>query len=1195
MDLGSVVYSKCTEYPFINCYVLYMKLLIALCLSLLAWESICQAQDKRNALPQIVPKSPDVAVMETYGDVPVSESFGTANVSIPLMDIKVGNFTLPISLSYHKNGLKVDEVPSSAGDGWTLNYGGMISFHQNGINDFGTFGMFEGGNPGAVSVLMKYFRGHMAPFERSSYIEQVINGQIDGEFDSYSYNFLGQQGEYYYDTLMNAVTLPKSDLKIARAGNEIIITDNQNNSYYFGDIERANGYETSSVEYRYSFNDISAYYLSRIVTNENRTIRFKYKSYSYLISRSKYTIEHTQLSPNPSCASQGPGGYSYNEDIGVLLPDSIVFDQGAVKFVLSTEGREDIKTVSSTSFVPYLKGFYLVDRVGAKIKEFSLAQGYLGGNKRLKLSGITELNGSTTGKNWKFNYYENGDFPTFVSFAKDHWGYYNGHPNGTLIPEARYDQLVYGWKNYSVQYANRTANFNSVNGMLKQIIYPTGGSTAFEYEPNQVKVSSYSQILNLSPFFSVANSTYYEALAGAHTGLANGPVSGSFVIPAGADGAPIGKIQGFVNYGADGFEDPLYTFTGPDGEFGARKFLLVMGANYDATTHTSGTEVVTPIAPGTYTYSLIPGRTWNTATNSYFPLHLNFTVYLEKLSEPLPYLVGGVRVSRIITSDSIGTPPKYRRYLYADSLSQVEFRNIPYYMSQTDVGVAMSSGSTASCFQCGTRVTVFGDNVRATAGSHIEYSKVTVYDSSANGQLGKTENQYMLSTNEAGSYAEPYVAPINSSWRGGMLLNSKEYKYESSSFQVVRETQNVYEETDRQRLTNGIRVNYAYYCPVTIFTDRVYNTSLSTFFTKQFNLLQSKEYQYLPTESFVSETNYTISSLRHTLPTVVSMMDSKGGKLNTKTIYSFDYDTVNAIASAAKGIRNLKLKNVLVPVEQITYRTVNGVDYIMAANLTTYKEAVPLPDKIYKLKVLTPIPMSSYVQSNTAGGNFNMDARYELLYEFNSYDSNNQLTTATSVDGGPVSYLYDYYNAYPVAEVTNSQSSDIAYSSFEAQQKGNWTYVGIPIADNTAPTGNKVYNLALGAISKTGIQSARRYIVSYWTKSQNPFTISGTLAGYPVKGKTVNGWTFFMHKVSGITSISFPTSGLIDELRWYPEEARMSSYTYQLQIGVSDICDVNNNIVHYEYDYLGRLKVIRDQDGNILKQIDYQYQVPLTK
>jgi YD repeat-containing protein len=36
--------------------------------------------------------------------------------------------------------------------------------------------------------------------------------------------------------------------------------------------------------------------------------------------------------------------------------------------------------------------------------------------------------------------------------------------------------------------------------------------------------------------------------------------------------------------------------------------------------------------------------------------------------------------------------------------------------------------------------------------------------------------------------------------------------------------------------------------------------------------------------------------------------------------------------------------------------------------------------------------------------------------------------------------------------------------------------------------------------------------------------------------------------------------------------------------------DFNNRPTSYEYDSFGRLKIIRDKDGKILKNFDYQYQ-----
>jgi YD repeat-containing protein len=82
-----------------------------------------------------------------------------------------------------------------------------------------------------------------------------------------------------------------------------------------------------------------------------------------------------------------------------------------------------------------------------------------------------------------------------------------------------------------------------------------------------------------------------------------------------------------------------------------------------------------------------------------------------------------------------------------------------------------------------------------------------------------------------------------------------------------------------------------------------------------------------------------------------------------------------------------------------------------------------------------------------------------------------------------------------------------------------------------------------------------------------------------------------MYKISGASAIQISGSGLVDELRLYPKDAQMATYTYDPFIGISSQCDVSNKIIYYEYDPFGRLKLMRDLDRNILKTFDYKFQV----
>lgn len=59
--------------------------------------------------------------------------------------------------------------------------------------------------------------------------------------------------------------------------------------------------------------------------------------------------------------------------------------------------------------------------------------------------------------------------------------------------------------------------------------------------------------------------------------------------------------------------------------------------------------------------------------------------------------------------------------------------------------------------------------------------------------------------------------------------------------------------------------------------------------------------------------------------------------------------------------------------------------------------------------------------------------------------------------------------------------------------------------------------------------------------------------------------------------------------------ALVTTMTYTPEVGITSVTDPAGKISFYEYDGLNRLKVVRDQEGKVLKQYDYQFQVPVTR
>lgn len=78
-------------------------------------------------LPSVIPPTPQAAALARYGEYPVSHTTGIPDITIPLYEIDLGGYKLPISISYHASGFRPDDVATPVGLGWVLNAGGAVT------------------------------------------------------------------------------------------------------------------------------------------------------------------------------------------------------------------------------------------------------------------------------------------------------------------------------------------------------------------------------------------------------------------------------------------------------------------------------------------------------------------------------------------------------------------------------------------------------------------------------------------------------------------------------------------------------------------------------------------------------------------------------------------------------------------------------------------------------------------------------------------------------------------------------------------------------------------------------------------------------------------------------------------------------------------------------------------------------------
>ena len=92
------------------------------------------------------------------------------------------------------------------------------------------------------------------------------------------------------------------------------------------------------------------------------------------------------------------------------------------------------------------------------------------------------------------------------------------------------------------------------------------------------------------------------------------------------------------------------------------------------------------------------------------------------------------------------------------------------------------------------------------------------------------------------------------------------------------------------------------------------------------------------------------------------------------------------------------------------------------------------------------------------------------------------------------------------------------------------------------------------------------------------------------KTTVVNDWTYYEYKVNqGTVNPAITGTGTIDEVRLYPDNAKMGTTTYDPTKGKTSECDINNRILYYEYDGLGRIVGVRDEKRNLIKTYEYHF------
>lgn len=236
------------------------------CLLVLLWAGYGRAQD--NVVQDVVHPAPNAASLGKYGDIPVSYHTGIPSIQVPIFTVQDGSLSLPISLSYHASGIRVEETASWVGLGWALNAGGVITRVVRNAPD----------EDGKLQQNSGYWADYGYQFNQNTSEVQNLNraasGEIDTEPDLFSFNVNGYSGKFYFDDQRNVVLLPKQDIKIEVVASQNaygyqfdqwILTTPEGVKYTFGGAGAIEESASSSGYYFTSnLDNRSSWYLSRV-------------------------------------------------------------------------------------------------------------------------------------------------------------------------------------------------------------------------------------------------------------------------------------------------------------------------------------------------------------------------------------------------------------------------------------------------------------------------------------------------------------------------------------------------------------------------------------------------------------------------------------------------------------------------------------------------------------------------------------------------------------------------------------------------------------------------------------------------------------------------------------------------------------------------------------------------------------------
>ncbi|UHO37526.1 hypothetical protein H5J24_17815 [Chryseobacterium capnotolerans] len=469
------------------------KIILLLLVGTLCKAQLIGGEQTKQVVP--LPASAESYSLSKVEAIPMDYFRGKANINIPIYTISVNGISIPISLAYNTGGIKLNEVATTVGLGWSLNIPGTISHNVVGLDDLDVpFFKKNIADYGAYSgVITESYMNNQIRAD----LESIYNGNYDTQKDIFDYNLPTASGSFLMKENNQTFLIPNDDVIITRNSDKFYVKDTQGAEYWMSsrNLVMPEGIGGPTVAHKTLYN------LDELKIN-NKSILFSYNKTNSYTERNINQVANFKVTPNLGGGYEQPvrlPRYEKTEtstSFSESLISKISFDNGEVNFLYSNDangafadGSSYRKDLSGGLGVA-LRRVIVTNKAGVIVKDISLNYSYFetdNANKtyedyRLKLLSVRDNLQSTE---YSFEYNEKYKLPKRSSSNDDYWGYINSIHNREIpnIPNKIYDYDIPLAELNAVAKRDREPNeMYAVLGTLTSIKYPTGAKKNFYYE-----------------------------------------------------------------------------------------------------------------------------------------------------------------------------------------------------------------------------------------------------------------------------------------------------------------------------------------------------------------------------------------------------------------------------------------------------------------------------------------------------------------------------------------------------------------------------------------------------------------------------------------------------------------------------------------------------------------------------------------